>query len=321
MKKILQKVIENINNDFEESTLIKNNKIKIDKLKFKQISSNNSNKKISFIDGGNLEVIKSPSICLFFNRVYSTTYCNNKRKKNNIVEFFSLITTFNQDNKIMYKVNYEFTKNKLELNEYIFDSMDKDLMFQNKRIEIHTVGDIIRRLAEIEIINQTDTDFVVLDGSLEQVYPYEKQSFEKINKHIKICALSKTNSTLGSMGRSIIPILSNQSNFTEWQYEFTHNQQYRSFFVKLNKNSDYIFRFDCNLNVNIDEVLSLLKLNSKDPIFLGYPYGLIEADKFARVTNKEQESLKIKLMTIKEFEKLKKYIITKDAHSILDNIS
>ena len=33
----------------------------------------------------------------------------------------------------------------------------------------------------------------------------------------------------------------------------------------------------------------MLSSISVDPVFLGYPYGLVEADKLARVTNKEVE--------------------------------
>lgn len=321
MKDILQSALDNINDKKEESSLITNKDTIIDTFKFKEIKKTDSKKKVSFIDGGNLEIIKSPSLCLFFNRIYATTYKNNKRIKNHLVEFFSLITIQKLDDKLIYKVKYEFIKNHLELNNYEFDSLDKKLTIQNKRANIELIGDVIRRLAEIKMINMLDTDFVVLDGSLEQVYPYEKELFDNINKKINVCGLSKTNSNLVTTGNSIAPLLLSKTNLDTWNYEFDENNNYKSFFLKLNKNSDYLFKFECENKLINSEVISLLKDNSKDPIFLGYPYGLIEADKFARVTNKEQESLKIKLMLNKEYKKLKPYIKTKDAHSILDNIS
>ena len=58
--------------------------------------------------------------------------------------------------------------------------------------------------------------------------------------------------------------------------------------VKLNENSKKCFRVEGQIN---DEVLSLLVENSKDPTFIGYPYGLIEADKFARVSNEEKDHM------------------------------
>ena len=45
---------------------------------------------------------------------------------------------------------------------------------------------------------------------------------------------------------------------------------------------------DITNQLDEDYILSLVD-NSKDPVFYGYPYLLIEADKLARVTNKEKE--------------------------------
>ena len=55
---------------------------------------------------------------------------------------------------------------------------------------------------------------------------------------------------------------------------------------------------------------------------MGYPYGLIEADRFARVSNQERDSLKLRLRVMlgKEFKRIEKYINSTNAHEILDNI-
>ncbi len=62
--------------------------------------------------------------------------------------------------------------------------------------------------------------------------------------------------------------------------------------------------------------------NAKDPVFPGYPYGLLVADKFARVSNNEKEYIQtiIKSNAGKNWAKIKKYMNSFDAHSILDNI-
>ena len=85
------------------------------------------------------------------------------------------------------------------------------------------------------------------------------------------------------------------------------------FFIKLNKKSRHIFRFEVykKNKFDVNEILTLLKIN-QDPVFLGYPYGLIEADKFARVTNNEKEYLKT-ILSLKRIEE-------KEAHEILDSI-
>ncbi len=73
----------------------------------------------------------------------------------------------------------------------------------------------------------------------------------------------------------------------------------------------------------IGKVLGILAEASKDPVFIGYPYGLIEADKLARVSNEEAEFLKVRLISKagKERSKIIGYMKTVDAHSILDNIA
>ena len=62
--------------------------------------------------------------------------------------------------------------------------------------------------------------------------------------------------------------------------------------------------------------------NCKDAVFLGYPYGLIEADKNARISNQEKGML-LTLFSAKfgkDWEKIKDSISNVDAHEILNNI-
>ena len=91
-------------------------------------------------------------------------------------------------------------------------------------------------------------------------------------------------------------------------------------FIKLNEKSKYIFRFEVYKKQVHDatKMLNLLEENSKDPAFIGYPYGLIEADRFARVSNQERDYLRIILQT-KLKDKWDSLNIL-NAHDILDTI-
>jgi len=89
-------------------------------------------------------------------------------------------------------------------------------------------------------------------------------------------------------------------------------------FAKFHPASKHVFRIDSFGDVN--QALGLLEQNSIDPVFLGYPYGLIDADKFARVSTPEAKQLKLMLMT-KGGEKFRLYLASKDAHDILNIIS
>ena len=60
--------------------------------------------------------------------------------------------------------------------------------------------------------------------------------------------------------------------------------------------------------------------NSQDALFLGYPYGLIVADKFARVSHEEKKSLKMNFLLKADNREIAEYLSTTDAHDILDNL-
>jgi len=96
-------------------------------------------------------------------------------------------------------------------------------------------------------------------------------------------------------------------------------------FVKLHEKSKYIFRFEIykEQKQHINNVINLISNNCKDAVFIGYPYGLIEADRTARVSNQEKDMM----LTIfsakfgKDWEKIKESLSNIDAHEILDNIN
>ena len=95
------------------------------------------------------------------------------------------------------------------------------------------------------------------------------------------------------------------------------------FFVKLHEKSKHIFRFEIykEQKFNINRILSLIAENSNDPVFLGYPYGLIEADRFARISNKELDYFKT-MITLKlgADSRLNEHLSSRNAHEILDRI-
>jgi hypothetical protein len=128
----------------------------------------------------------------------------------------------------------------------------------------------------------------------------------------------------------LIPVLSELAPKTAWSYYplvkiENKNHKIDMYIIKLNRSSRYIFKFEVsnNTDYNIKQILSLLKDNSIDPVFLGYPYGLIEADQFARVSNKEKDYLKTIFLSKlgQNNEKIAQYLNTLNTHSILDSIS
>ena len=103
------------------------------------------------------------------------------------------------------------------------------------------------------------------------------------------------------------------------------------FIIKLSRNSNRIFRFEVDRktfeelsDLQINEIFSTIMRNSNDLSFIGYPYGLIDADNMARVSYDESDeyrgiitSVLTKSGASKEFLR---HIQAKDAHDILNMI-
>ena len=61
---------------------------------------------------------------------------------------------------------------------------------------------------------------------------------------------------------------------------------------------------------------------STDPTFIGYPFGLIQADAFARISNHEAEltATRLKVLAGKDWQKIEPFLQANNAHDILDSI-
>ncbi|MBD3203574.1 hypothetical protein GF327_04720 [Candidatus Woesearchaeota archaeon] len=325
MEKIIKKIMSKIEKEPSDTYIEDLNDQPLKKEKFKKIPLKKDTGKSAFLDGGSSEIFKSPGISVFFNRIYYSIYENNKRVKNKKYDFFSFISAEKKKEKIIFSA--ELVDNEFKFPVLEFDSMDPRLKTGATRAEISKVGNIIRRLCEIHIAGKIPEKncLVVVDGSLEIKYPYEKDFLKKtLSSGNIISGLSKTCALLSSHGDSVLASLNKLSCFDSWYYPAGKVDETETYFVKLIKDSNYIFRFDIikSDDFGIDKIISILRKNSIDPVFLGYPYGLVEADKMARISNRESEGIKMRLlMKIQKHEKkLKPYLNCLNAHDILDNI-
>lgn len=299
--------------------------VKIDKNNFNQITEiENKNKKIIFVDGGNAEIIKASNFSLQFIRVYYNVFEDNKKIKSKRYELFVLVKAVNKDDKIKYET--EFFGNDLKL-DLVFDSFDKSLREGENRVKISKIGEIVRRFLELEVCSTAlnECDVLVMDRDLEVNVTNEDKFFEKLYEKGKIiCGLSKTTSLITEKGNSVNALLNSLKEGKWYYWPLVESKETDIYFVKLNEKGKYCFRLDISKKVeyDINEVLSLLVEQSKDPIFLGYPYGLIDADKFARISNNEKMYLRTMFMTKfgKKWEKIRKYETSVDAHDVLDKV-
>jgi len=92
----------------------------------------------------------------------------------------------------------------------------------------------------------------------------------------------------------------------------------------MHEKSRHIFRLEIyrEQKEKLKEAISLLADNCKDPVFLGYPYGLIEADRNARISNNEKGMLRtfFSVKFGKDWERIEETLTSVDAHEVLDKI-
>jgi len=220
------------------------------------------------------------------------------------------------------------------------NSLDETIKQGISRASISNVANVIRRFSElktaINIIDNLDKNgIIVLDGSLQCTFTNEKKYFEElykkaIDKNIIICGLSKTTTLMTDKGNSIINALNKFNIDGKWLYYpvveiKSSNHKADLSFVKLHEKSKYIFKFEIYKEQKqyINDVINLISNNCKDSVFIGYPYGLIEADRQARVSTQEKGMMLTILSTKfgKDWEKIKESLSNVDAHEVLDSIS
>ncbi len=313
------------------------------KICFNEIKDNGTGARIAFIDSGSAEIIKSSNFSLSLIRVYHAVYKNDKRINSKRSDFYSFISAKSIGGELFY--NSEFIglnneNNAIPDNEdLLLNSLDETIKQGIARASISNVANVVRRFSEIktaiEVIGSLEhSDIIVLDGSLQCAFTNEKKYFEELYKKaaergVIICGLSKTTTLMADKGSSIAHALNKFNVSGKWAYHpvaeiKSPSHKAEMAFVKLHEKSRHIFRFEIykEQKERLMEAASLLSNNCKDPVFLGYPYGLIDADKNARVSNQEKEMLLTLFSTKfgKDWEKIKESLSNVDAHDILDNI-
>lgn len=288
--------------------------IDIDKINFHEIENlKDDSSELTFIDGGQAILFESAGFCIGFIRTAAITYDYNKRTSKNIKEFYILVK--DDDGKFIIRT---FPKN--DFNDMKFDPEDEKLKYGIDKASCARILSVVRRFAELKHASRFDNP--ILDGTLEARYPYE---LDFINELKKVSALAKTCSLTTNTGFGITNYLMSLNDGAWYYYPIVKNNNKSHpaeiYFLKLNDKSDYVFRFE-NKGDDAPRIIDLLMKNAKDPVFLGYPYGLVDADNTARVSEQEKKMLQtqISVKLGKEWPGFSKMLKSMNAHEILDNI-
>ena len=293
----------------EKDSLLFNNQLyTINKANFKEINVKNEPKTMAFIDGGQAEILSAANFCLSFIRIAAVTFQNTKRVNFVKNEFYLFTTALYQETELYYQSKiFSFAEALIEENDLFISSNDSSIKNGMERAPITKVANIARRFAELKLATQIKSDFIILDGTLEKTFNQEEKYLTLLPFNVSV--LAKTSSLFTTLGNSPVVLLNKIGPQGCWCY-FVNDT---TAFVKLHSQARHIFRFEGN-----KEILPLLLENSSDALFLGYPYGLIFADKVARVSDEEKQALRMKFLLCKENREIVDYLQATNAHSILD---
>ncbi len=285
---------------------------------------------IAFIDGGHAILLDAPHLCVAFLRAHAVVYQGKKRLTAKTIEAY-LVVSSSYDQEIFYRAEILPLEGEFSFEGMLsFDSMDATIRSGTKRCSPTAVVGVARRFAELQLAisimqSLSDGDMVILDGNLQQSYTNEQHLLEELRsqaqqRNIALIGVGKTNSLFASNGSSFSSLLSEHPGL--WQY-FPVAQPLvgapHISFARFHPKSRHIFMLESFGQLQLQHLSALLAY-SNDPVFLGYPYGLIEADRAARVSLQEADSLQFQLKERlgKSFETLS---LAKNAHGILDKIS
>ena len=316
---------------------------KFDVQKFKELIPTISDKKLAFIDGGNTSLFESAQLSLDLIRVAAVVHDKGKYTSKVKLEVYALHTLEERESGLFFSTKLFFGDHTVEEFPELVEalkSLEKKLHFSTtdpllavggKRASISIMSSVVRRFFELIVADflVDFADFVVLDGSLECTYPYEDQLMDILRNHAKgkLVGVAKTSHLLTKKGNAVGNVLQSLAPFDIWVYaplaladRLAHTACIS--FVKFHAKSQYVFRFE-TLSEDVLSVASLLAFGTNDPVFYGYPYGLIKVDALARVSNQEKEYYTTKFFVAagKDAETLRGLMCSTNAHSVLDTIS
>ncbi len=252
---------------------------------------------VGFVDGGNNVLFVSPAQAVHMVRLYYSVFDGGRKVRFKLYNFL-INAIYKPDAKKYVLEIYDIDNSRLfpdTFTEFSEDEIDR-------REGIKGIGAYVRRVGEW-LLSERVLDYVdilVRDGALQtgekRESDYADGVFNKVDELDKvIVGFSKTCSLITDRGFSLLAAvhhLSLKHSITApWVYhpiaKGISTIKGDMFIVKLHPRAEYVFRVEVYPDSRAKEALSVLVPLSNDPVFLGYPYGLIDADVHARIKDEE----------------------------------
>ena len=248
--------------------------------------------------------------------------------------------------------------------DLIFDSYDSTMTTGGQQIEISRIGEVARSFAEWKMAAFVNRelktrgspevnlcagslksepcvgDLFVRDGTLHAPYTneskYADEAYKEAEKNgVLFCGVSKTSQLYTTTGLPLVVAigrLARQNHIKAPGYytnivEITDPAHRADLsFARFHARAENTFRVEilkCQ-EAHRDKIMSALAESSKDLSFPGYPYGLIDADKNARVSYDELNALRTLLFSeiskTRRFNGFKDFLAGGEAHDWLNKI-
>lgn len=312
---------------------------------FHEIFLDDTPRRIAFVDGGNGMMFHSPNYLLAANRVYYSLFQGPSRLKTKAkprVDFFSF--TYLDENKAYSTKLFaadDSARRRLP--------PESDLPIEYKYADESRLGSLARSAAEFHtactvLEDELDRgDMLVMDGSLQTEFPagttYAKRLSDlAVERNVILCGLSKSSRMVTRSGESMlarVDEIARDTGYGRWYAEIgdgIDDDQGFILAVKLHPYSRYIYRFEILqkqfIYMSPDEknsILSSLASNSSDLSIRGYPYGLVDADRFSQVRKGDLEiyrkMLRSQLSKNPEWKRLARSSELLGMHDYLNRVS
>lgn len=271
---------------------------------------------ITCIDGGNAPICRSPAFTASLNRVACAAFRGSARADPPApprVQFLSLMRNVPSGGRV--KREFELfadgaaNSNYIPNMEMLEGAAGEDVASEDADSREHRLYAIARGLAEwlmatAAVPHMSKGSIIVRDGALNTWGGIEenlkKNALGEASLHeITMCGLSKTTGLLMDSGRPLV-------DYVDWCGKekgawyvplgdaLDGEGDYGTFMVRLHPKSKYIYRLDIDSASlkrmdagGAGRLVASLAANSGDAQMPGYPYGLVEADRWARVRKEE----------------------------------
>lgn len=324
---------------------------------FVQILETTKPRKIAFVDGGDGILEESPNFMIILNRVYFSIFEGKKRisasKLKQRIEFFSYVVSEVRDNEDKKTVSYNtklFPYSKSDLT-YLPDETDLEYKTDNTNVlQESRLVSLSRRFAEWSLAEKVaseelnEGDILIMDGSLQTGYKNESKYASRLydsaqKRGVIVCGLTKSSRLIMESGEPLlarIQEIAENVPFETWFVEIadmaSSDNRGHMLAAKFHPKSKHVFRFEILRDqfnrmddLEKNDVLASIAANSHDLAMPGYPYGSIDADRFAQVRKNELEmyrGLMVAEMTkVAEWKRLQKYTLTTKFHDDLNLVT